>query len=109
MSLLVASVAYAIPMATISSSQTIGFNVYDFKVFRGLTPILFSFCFHFASVVWLHVTDICIYIYTSIEALRRAPLLRRVVASVSVKALRCQCFIESTSNVSFADYRELGS
>ena len=33
MSLLVASIAYAIPMATISSSQTIGFNVYDFKVF----------------------------------------------------------------------------
>ena len=33
----------------------------------------------------------------------RASLLWRAVDGISAKALLCQCFIESTSNVSFAD------
>ena len=45
---------------------------------------------------------------TSMEArLWRASLLWRAVNGVSAKALLCQCFIESTSNVSCVDNREL--
>ena len=55
-------------------------------------------------------TYIYIYIYTSIEArLWRASLLWRTVDSVLAKALWCECFNESTSNVSYVDDRELGN
>ena len=56
-----------------------------------------------AFFVWLHVSIyIYIYIYTSIDArLWSASLLWRVVDGVSAKVLWRQCFIESSSNVSY--------
>ena len=55
-------------------------------------------------------THIYIYIYTSIEARHwQASLLWCVIDGVSAKALLRQYFIESTSNVSYVDDKELGN
>ena len=55
-------------------------------------------------------STVYIYIYTSSEARRRrASLLWHTVDSVLAKALWCDCFNESTSNVSYVDDRELGN
>ena len=59
---------------------------------------------------YTHYLKILSYIITSSEAqLWQASLLRRVVNGMLAKALRRQCFNESTSNVSYVDDREFGN
>ena len=61
------------------------------------------------STICMHTVQFGIY-KTSIDAyLWRASLLWRTVDSISVTALWRQCFIESTSNVSYVDESELGN
>ena len=67
---------------------------------------VYSYMYNYTVQVVHSLTLLC---HSRKAGLWRASLLWRAIDSVSAKVLWCQCFIKSTSNVSYVDDRELGN